>query len=62
MKVEDPEVREWFAAVLASQTRDAQTETRAQRHELQRQASLLVTQQDRLVNMMLAGDELSVRS
>lgn len=57
MKVEDPEVREWFAAVLASQTRDAQADTRAQRHELQRQASLFVTQQDRLVNMRL-GEEV----
>lgn len=57
MKVEDPEVREWFDAVLASQTRDAQADTRAQRHELQREASLLVAQQDRLVNMRL-GEEV----
>lgn len=57
MKVEDPDVRDWFRAVLASQTRDAQKDARAQREELTRQASLLVAQQDRLLNLRL-GDEV----
>ncbi|MCQ3921340.1 MAG: recombinase family protein [Planctomycetes bacterium] len=56
MKVEDPEVRDWFRLVLASQTRDAQRDARAQREELTRQASLLVAQQDRLLNLRLAED------
>jgi site-specific DNA recombinase len=54
MRVKDPEVQEWFRAVLEAQTRDAQGDSRAQREELQRQASLLVAQQDRLLNMRLA--------
>jgi hypothetical protein len=42
--------------VLASQTRDAQADSRAQRAELTRQESLLVQQQDRLLNMRLSED------
>ncbi|MBX3376756.1 MAG: recombinase family protein [Phycisphaeraceae bacterium] len=57
MKVDDPDVRDWFRAVLASQTRDAQSDARAQREELTRQTSLLVGQQDRLLNLRL-GDEV----
>jgi site-specific DNA recombinase len=34
MRVEDEKVRDWFRLVLASQTRDAQTESLAQRAEL----------------------------
>ena len=41
---------------LASQTRDAQAESFAQRGELQRQETLLVQQQDRLLNMRLSED------
>ena len=40
--------------VLASQTRDTQEDSLAQRHELQRQETLIVGQQDRLLNMRLA--------
>ena len=57
MRVEDPEIRDWFRAVLASQTRDAQSDARAQREELLRQSSLLVAQQDRLLNLRL-GEEV----
>src|SRR5206468_3005913 len=57
MRIEDDDVREWFRLVLASQTRDAQSDARSQREELQRQASLLVAQQDRLLNMRL-GEEV----
>lgn len=56
MRVEDEKVRDWFRLVLASQTRDAQAESLAQRAELQRQETLLVQQQDRLLNMWLAED------
>ena len=56
MKVENEELRDWFRMVLASQTRDAQTESLAQRGELQRQETLLVQQQDRLLNLRLAED------
>jgi site-specific DNA recombinase len=53
MRIDDGAVRDWFRAVLASQTRDAQADSSAQRAELQRQASLLVTQQDRLLNLRI---------
>ena len=43
-------VRDWFRAVLASKTRDAQSDSRAQRAELQRQETLIAAQQDRLLN------------
>jgi site-specific DNA recombinase len=56
MRVEDEGVRDWFRTVLASQTRDAQADSRAQRVELQRQETLIVAQQDRLLNLRLAED------
>jgi site-specific DNA recombinase len=56
MRIGDDAVRDWFRAVLASQTRDAQAESLAQRAELQRQATLLVQQQDRLLTMRLVDD------
>ncbi len=54
MRIGDDGVRDWFRAVLASQTRDAQAESRSQRAELERQAALLVGQQDRLLNLRIA--------
>jgi len=56
MRVEDEGVRDWFRTVLASQTRDAQADSRAQRGELTRQETLIVAQQDRLLNLRLAED------
>jgi site-specific DNA recombinase len=56
MRIEDEAVRDWFRTVLASQTRDSQAESLAQRAELQRQETLLVQQQDRLLNLRLADD------
>ena len=56
MKVEDESVRDWFRLVQASQTRDAQTKSLARRAELRRQETLLVHQQDRLLNMRLAEE------
>lgn len=53
LRIEDEAVRDWFRAVLISQTRDQEADSRAQRAELQRQASLLVAQQDRLLNLRI---------
>ena len=53
IRIQDDSVRDWFRAVLSSQTKDAQQESLSQRAELQRQASLLVAQQDRLVNLRI---------
>jgi hypothetical protein len=54
MKIEDGSVRDWFRAVLASQTKDEQAESKAKRAELERQVTLLIAQQDRLLNLRLA--------
>ena len=56
MRVEDEEVKDWFRLVLASQTRDAQAESLSQHTELQRQETLLVQQQDRLLNLRISDD------
>ncbi len=56
MRIEDEEVRDWFRAVLRSQTKDIQAESHAQRQELSRQQTLLAEQQDRLLNMRLSDD------
>lgn len=53
MRIEDAEVREWFRSVLRSQTKDAQAESLAQRAELTRQQSLIVAQQDKLLNLRI---------
>jgi site-specific DNA recombinase len=55
MRIEDEEVRHWFRTILSLQTEHAQTDSAAQRTELQRQATLLVAQQDRLLNLNLSG-------
>lgn len=41
MKIQDPDVVEWFRAVLRSQSKDAQEEPLSQQAELQRQHTLL---------------------
>ena len=53
MRVADEGVRDWFRAVLRSQTQDAQRDTAAQRAELLRQESLLIGQQEKLLNLIL---------
>ena len=55
VRIEDESVRDWFRAVLASKTKDAQADTRAQRAELQRQETLIAAQQDRLLNLRIDG-------
>jgi len=56
MRIDDEDVRDWFRMVLASQTKDSQQESKAQRAELTRQESLLVAQQDRLLDMRLRDE------
>jgi hypothetical protein len=56
MRVEDEEVKDWFGFVLASQTRDARAESLSQLTEFQRQETLLVQQQDRLLNLRISDD------
>ncbi len=56
MRIDDEAVREWFRTILVLQTEDAQSDSTVQRTELQRQTSLLIAQQDRLLNIHLAGD------
>lgn len=53
MHIGDAGVQEWFREVLRSQTRDAQQDSLSQREELNRQLSLAVAQQDRLLNMRI---------
>ena len=53
MRIENEEVRDWVRAVLQSQTKDAQADVVSQRAEIQRQMSLAVNQQHRLVDMRI---------
>ena len=55
IRIDDDGIRNWFRAVLASKTKDAQAESTAQRSELQRQETLLAAQQDRLLNLRIDG-------
>ncbi len=55
MKVAGPDARDWLREVLAAQTCDAQADTGAQREELMRQSTLIVGQQDRLLNLHIGG-------
>ncbi|MBI1311220.1 recombinase family protein [bacterium] len=55
IRIDDDSIRDWFRAVLASKTKDAQAETKAMRSELQRQSTLLADQQDRLLNLRIDG-------
>jgi site-specific DNA recombinase len=53
IRIEDAAVRDWFREVLKSQTVDSQQESLAQREELKRQESLIIGQQDRLLNLRI---------
>jgi site-specific DNA recombinase len=56
IKIEDEGIRDWFRAVLASKTKDDQAESIAKRAEVQRQLSLVIEQQDRLLNLRIEGE------
>lgn len=56
MRVQDDAVRDWFRLVLASQTRDAQADSKAQRAELKRQETLTIQQQERLLEMRISEE------
>jgi len=53
IRIEDDGIRDWFREVLKSQTQDRQQESLTQQAELQRQESLIVSQQDRLINLRI---------
>ena len=50
IRIDDPAVRGWFAAVLRAQTADEQEGSRKRRADLKRQLTALQGQQDRLLN------------
>ena len=56
IRIDDDNLRDWFAMVLQSQTQAAQKETKSQRAEIQRQLSNTMGQQDRLINMRMADE------
>ncbi len=56
MRIEDEGVRDWFQTVLDSQTRGAQSGSRAQRVELRLQETLIVGQEDGVPNLRLTED------
>ena len=58
IRIDDPELREWFAMMLRSQTRDSQEQSKEQREDLQRQLTKVLEQQDRLLNLRIL-DEIS---
>jgi len=56
IRIEDDGIRDWFAMVLRSQTRDSQDAAREQRSQLQRQLTNLAEQQSRLLNLRLMDE------
>ena len=56
IRIDEDDVREWFREVLRSQTRDSQQESLAQREELKRQETLIIAQQDRLLNLRIEDE------
>ncbi len=53
LKIEDEQVRDWFARVLRERTRGQQDANRERQAELSRQVTLLRRQQDQLLNLRL---------
>lgn len=58
IRIKDEKTRDWFLAVLRARTRDDQAQSQQRLSELNRQLTLLRTQQDRLLNLRLL-DEIS---
>ena len=56
IRIDDPAVRGWFAAVLRAQTADEQEESHKRRADLKRRLTALQGQQDRLLNLRLADE------
>ncbi len=56
MQVESDDVREWFSSQLRNQTVQGQQFSREQRTEISRQLSLVIQQQDQLLNMRLNSE------
>ncbi|HEY2759600.1 MAG TPA: recombinase zinc beta ribbon domain-containing protein, partial [Pirellulales bacterium] len=53
IRIEDDGVREWFREVLRSQTRDTQADALARRAELERQVTMTINQQEKLLNLLI---------
>ena len=53
LRIEDENVRDWFARVLREKTRGDQETSREQRGEWQRQLTRVIGQQDQLLNLRL---------
>lgn len=53
LRVEDDEMREWFAAALRDKSREEQVESRERDQDLKRQHTAVVQQLDRLLNLRL---------
>lgn len=62
MRIDDGAIRDWFRAVLQTQTRGTQQDSLAQRAELERQSTLLIQQQDRLLKLRIADNATMKRS
>lgn len=56
IRIDDDKIREWFAMVLRSQTRDSQDAARVRRSEIQRQLANAAEQQSRLLNLRLLDE------
>ena len=56
MRIENEEIRDWVRAVLQSQTKDAQSDSLNERAELQRQMTLAINQQNRLVDLRISQE------
>jgi site-specific DNA recombinase len=56
IRISNENIRKWFGDVLKARAKASQEESLSQRHELQRQATLLTSQQDRLLNLRLENE------
>ncbi len=53
IRIKDDSLREWFVMVLQSKTRDDQEYCKAEREDFEKQASSIVEQQNRVLNLRL---------
>ncbi len=56
LEIKNAEVRDWFRQVLGARAKSSQEQSKAKRSELQRQEKRIADQQDRLLNMRIAGE------
>lgn len=53
LRIDNDEIRDWVVRVLRARTKDQQDQSRSRRAELHRQLTLVIGQQDRLLNLRL---------